>query len=357
MGLGLASFAGPASGDGLDEWQSRKPPRLRIAASPYPNFLLHILPEEEGFGGHLYRVKIDTLGWGPSSETGRGHLYTRRGGFLDLAHVRRTIDFAGYAHHRVREALRSGATHFSFESIDRTTYHCHLAYPPFWKGLATGERERLVEEIALLAAAEAAFDFNNWREFLTWYGFHNVPGMPEKGSAFSYEDVPSHAVGIAVAARALRAPGVPFDKAVTRELERELAELEVVPQATYRRAMDLVADRWWAKKTCLKRHLDTGRDDGFVDPWLVRGLEPGRGPQAKRYPAPSRGYRDVLGHDCRGMVVFECEPKLRREDVLRQVLPTGETRVRPARDYPDLLRRIEEEVRREFGPNATRPYP
>ncbi len=353
----LAAWAGCASalwGGGLDAWQAEKPPRLRIAASPYPNHLLHILPTNEGLGEHLYRPRISTLGFEPSSETGRGHFYTRRGGFLDLAHIRRTIDFAGYLHYRVSESLRAGESHFSFESIDRTSYHCHIRYPKFWSGLPPGERESMIEEIALRAAAEGAFDFNNWREVLTWYDFHNVPGLRERGSAFSYEDVPSHGLGVQVALDALQAEGLGFDEAVTRELAASLDRLGRVSEEDYRRAMDLVSGRWWGKKTCLKRHLDLGLDDGFVDPWLVPGLFP-EDPKAARFPAPRSRWGEVRGYDCRGMVVLECEPRPRRDEILRRILPPGATRVRPSRDFPALIARIEKEARRELGPDATRP--
>jgi hypothetical protein len=345
----------PAAGGPLDAWQAEKVPRLRIAASPYPNSLLHVLPTGADFGDHLYRVKIDTLGMGPSSETSRGHFYTRHGGFLDLAHIRRTMDFTAYLHYHLRAALTAGKNHFSFTSIDKTTYHCHLHYPPFWSTIRGQRKVDLIDELALEAAAQAAFDFSNWREILTWYDFHNVPGMPEKGSAFSYEDVPSHAVGIAVAVRALRRPGVPFDEAATLELDRELHELVIVPEETYQRAMALVENKWWGKKTCLKRFTDTGRDDGSIVPWLVKGLEPEISVTPKIYPAPRRDFSKVRGFNCERMIVFECEPHLPKKDrVLRHLAPDT-TRVRTDTDYPLLLERIEEEIRNELGPRATKP--
>lgn len=341
---------------GLDDWQAEKEPRLRIAASPYENYLLHILPTPMDFGEHLYRVRIDTLGMGPSDEVGRGHLYTVRGGFLDLAHIRRSIDFTAYVHHCLVKALEAGERHIAFESIDRTTYHVDIVYPAFWSSLEEREKARLIGEIALRGGAEASFDFSNWREILTWHGFHNVPGMPEKGSAFSYEDVVSHAVGETVALRAIRSPK-PFDEAVTEELDRELASLGVVPEADYRRAMDLVAGKWWGKKTCLKRHLDIGLGGGLIEPWLVRGLFPGKPPRPRLYPGPDRDWRRVGGRDCRGMVTLSCEPRARRREILDRVLPEGQARVVPSRDYPMLLKEIEREVKAELGPHATVPYP
>lgn len=344
-------------GEGLSDRQARAAPRLRIAASPYPNPLLDFLPTGFDLERHRYRARISTLGFQPSDERGRGHFYTRRGGFLDLAHIRRSIDFAAYVHYQVRRGLREGRERFSFESIDRTTYRGHFTYPPFWKDLPSAEREALIEELALLAAAEASFDFSNWREILTWYDFHNLPGIPERGSAFSFDDVPSHAVGVAVALRALRQEGTPFDEAVTAELRHEVDRLGPVSEEVCRRAMEQVAQRWWGKKTCLKRHLDLGLDDGWIEPWVVRGLEGAEPAAPARYPAPQRGGGWILGRDCRGVVTFECEPHLRRAEILRHVLPRGGKCVRPARDYPALLARIEAEVLREFGPDATRPYP
>ncbi len=343
--------------EGLNDWQGEKTPRLRIAASPYPNFLLDVLPTDPDLGEHLYRVKIDTLGMGPSSERSRGHFYTRRGGFLDLAHIRRAIDLAGYVHYRTSRCLERGETHFSFESIDKTTYHCDITYPPFWARLAPGKRKQLIAEISIRAAETAAIDFSNWREILTWYGFHNVPGMPEKSSAFSYEDLYSHSVGAAVAVRALRTPGVPFDETVTTELERELAELEVVSKELCLQAMSLVENHWWAGKHVLRRNLDTGADNGRIEPWLVRNLEPGKSPRPKSYPAPRRDFSRVAGYRCRDILVLSCEPHLRKKARVRAVLDSETTRVFPARNYEAIMTRIRREVLAEGGPNADRPYP
>lgn len=344
-------------GGGLSDWQAEKVPRLRIAASPYPNFLLEVLPTGVDFGSHLYRVKIDSLGMGPSSELARGHFYTRRGGFLDLAHIRRAIDLAGYVHYHVRDSLTRGEAGFSFENIDRTTYRVSFRYPDFWTRLDPVAKARLIEEVAVRAGETAALDLSNWREILTWYGFHNVPGMPEKSSAFSFEDLPSHAVGAAVVGRALRLEGVPFDEAVTRELERELVALGVVPVEDYDRAMSLVEGKWWAKKATLKRHLDTGRDDGVITPWLVRGLFPGNAPAAKSYPLP-RGPDDFIhGRDCRGLVVVSCEPRPRRREVWEKLSEGIGRVVVPERDYAAILARIEGEMKEEIGPRATVPYP
>jgi hypothetical protein len=342
---------------GLNEWQAERVPRLRIASSPYPNYLLEVLPTGVDFGEHLYRVKIDSLGMGPSSETSRGHFYTWRAGFLDLAHIRRSIDLAGYVHYHVRAALRSRKTHFSFENIDRTTYHCDLSYPAFWNRLSARERDRLIEELALRIAIEASFDFSNWREILTWYDFHNLPGLKEKSSAFSFEDIASHAVGLTVVRRALRDPDRPFDEAVTRELDRELTRLGVVPVPVYERAMALTEGRWWGPKACLRRNLDTGRDDGYIDPWTVPGLASGAYSSPVRYPAPERDDSNIAGYDCRGCFTLSCEPHLRRGDILAQVLPPGETRVIPRRDYPRLLAKIADGIREELGPRATQSWP
>lgn len=353
-------MVGPAassSAGGLSDWQAEKVPRLRIAASPYPNFLLKVLPTGVDFGTHLYRVEIDSLGMGPSSELARGHFYTRRGGFLDLAHIRRAIDLAGYVHYQVRDSLTRGEAGFSFENIDRTTYRVSFHYPDFWSRLEPVTKARLIEEVAVRAGETAALDLSNWREILTWYGFHNVPGMPEKSSAFSFEDLSSHAVGAAVAGRALRLEGVPFDEAVTRELQRELAELGVVPVEIYDRAMALVEGKWWAEKATLKRHLDAGRDDGFITPWLVRGLFPGAAPAAKSYQLP-RGPDDFIhGYDCRGLVIFSCEPRPHRREVRDAVMAMAGSVVVPQRDYPGILARIEEEMKAELGDQVVDPYP
>lgn len=341
----------------LSAWQAAKAPRLRIAASPYPNFLLRILPTDVNFGEHLYRVRISTLGMGPSSELSRGHFYTLRAGFLDLAHIRRSIDLTAYVHYRITECLTNKGSGFSFAGVEDTVYRCRLTYPDFWDGLEKGERDRIISKIAFDAAERASFDLSNWREIITWYEFHNVPGMPEKGSAFSYEDVPSHCVGTAVALRALRTRGVPYNEAVTKELHREIADLRIVSSEVYLKAMDLVKDRWWGHKTCLKRNIDTGLDDGYVEPWLVRGLEQGPASRPKMFRVSGNDFSDVDGYDCSGMVAFEYEPHLLKKDRVLKLLGRDVKSVDPVRDYPLIIRQVRKEIIEEFGADATVPYP
>src|SRR5690606_36396190 len=156
-------------------------------------------------------------------------------------------------------------------------------------------------------------------------------------SAFSYEDLYSHSVGAAVAVRALRTPGVSFDEAVTTELQRELADLEIVPQELCLRAMSLVENRWWAGKQVLKRNLDTGTDNGRIDPWLVRNLEPGKSPRPKSYAPARRDFSRVAGYRCRDILVLSCEPHLPNKKRMRAVLGAGAKRVRPDRDYAAIM--------------------
>ena len=351
------SAPGALNAEPLDARQSRKAPRLRVAASPYPNLFLQILPTNEDFGEHLYSVRISTVGLGPSSETSRGHFYTRRAGFLDLAHIRRSIDLTAYVHYRITECLTKRESGFSFAGVEATIYHCLFTYPEFWDKLHKEERARIISRVAMEAAERASIDLSNWREIITWYGFHNVPGKLEKGSAFSYEDVPSHSVGAAIAVRALRSRGVPYNDAVTRELKREIADLHMVSSETYLKAMGMVKDRWWGHETCLKRNIDTGLDDGYVEPWLVRGLEAGMKPRPKLYRIPRPDFSDIDGYDCSGLVKFEYEPHMPKKDRVLKLLGPDAHRVDPARDYPLILQQVREEIIEEFGPHATVPYP
>src|SRR5690349_16968818 len=88
----LVGCAGPADG-----------PRDRLGALPFPGFFtLYSVADPARLGEHRYERTPRIF---RPDETERGIIYTARAGFLDIAHVRITIDEVRFCAGRVRVAL------------------------------------------------------------------------------------------------------------------------------------------------------------------------------------------------------------------------------------------------------------
>ncbi len=89
--LVIAMILAPVSSkaEPLEWWEACKKPRIRIGSCPYPKWNLKVLPTRKNLGQHRYRLWLSGLGFRPSVEVSRGHVYTRRGG-LDINPLRTT---------------------------------------------------------------------------------------------------------------------------------------------------------------------------------------------------------------------------------------------------------------------------
>src|SRR3546814_10292448 len=116
-----------------------------------------------------------------------GIVYTRRGGFIDIAHVRDSADNALFLFSQIWPRL---GQHWSLdlgpELADR-----RIDFDAFDLPDSPADRYTL----AAFLAAHLSFQLAAWHEIAQWYGYHTVPGFPERLSAFSPEDLYSNVLG------------------------------------------------------------------------------------------------------------------------------------------------------------------
>ena len=171
-----------------------------------------------------------------------GLIYTCRGGFMDVAHIRDNADRTAYIYVRIRQVLGSGAViNLSPEGAQRQIW-----LRPFEAELDETQRD----ELALLLSQRIAFDLSIWHEISTWYGYESVPGFSERLSGFSPEDLYSNIVGSYVGAEAIRS-GIDYNAAVTSELDKALRELIPLPPGQTKRTLDMVDGIWWDSRKLL----------------------------------------------------------------------------------------------------------
>ncbi len=240
-------------------------PRVRIGSLPFPGvFTLYAEADPDDLGSHQYAAPL----FG-GQEVERGTIYTERAGFLDIAHIRMTIDWARYCATVVEPGLIDGRDMIRVVGPDMTCYDLTIAYPDGWRASLRTEREMHARELSAALGQRLAYLIVTWHEIATWHGYKTTIIVPEDGSAFTYDDVASHAVGVRIAADALADRAADKDERTTELLKAELNRLGVVPVSEMRDRIELAKKKLWRGGFVIKRQLDIGLETGAVRPWLV----------------------------------------------------------------------------------------
>lgn len=193
-----------------------------------------------------------------------GIIYTRKGGFVDVAHLRDVADWTGYLYHLV-DASQGSPTplvwHLGLEGGEK---ELHLQVP---EGLNVSEKAAL--------AGRIAYELSVWHEIATWYNGSILPFIPERYSSFSPEDLYSNLLGASLGIRAIESD-MDFDEAMSSLIRQDMEDLIALTttEATYN-AMCEVEGIWWTN--------DKPLPDGSV--LLARYLEPGDTLHPWRLPA------------------------------------------------------------------------
>jgi hypothetical protein len=312
-------------------------PQMRVGSLLFPSFIWPLtVADPKDLGEHAYcpgplpplRIK----------ETSRGIIYTRKVGFVDIAHIRNTIDLTYYAHKRLLTAFKAEHTHLVLVGAEPSVYHLWITYPDWWKTLPPAAKGPLTEQLAVRMAQRMGDLMMTWHEIITWYGYRPSVLIGEKWSAFSCDDMPSHIIGAELAGQSLNLPVEQFEDAVTQALSRRLAELEAVEPEQTRRAVEQVKGLWWdwGKQDLLRRQVDIHLNGEAMNPWLVPALSDGQ--QAALLKVPTLD--DINGYDCSAMIRVEIVPNILEAYAIRDDLKTSESRIYPEQDFYRLAEHI-----------------
>jgi hypothetical protein len=190
-----------------------------------------------------------------------GYLYTRRGGFIDLGHVRDYIDYTRFFAARYYNAPLSGRTG-TLSKVFEEEGEIHLEI--------ASRTEKPSSVLAATMGAKLAYERAIWHEISSYF-------TSEKFSSFAPEDNFSNAVGVLAGYRALLTPKKPFDVAAEQALLKILAQLGPVhrPEETDA-AIAYVKDHWWSffgvgntGPGAKRRNFDITSP---VRPWLVTDI-------------------------------------------------------------------------------------
>jgi hypothetical protein len=205
-----------------------------------------------------------------------GLIYTCRGGFIDLAHVRDNADNTLALTAAVARSLETGGVY---------------DVPP--QGATMRVRLRPVSEdalkkygriqLAVVLARWVAYQFSIWHEIATFYNYASVKGWPEKDSAFSPEDLYSNQIGARISGGIILAKGartaVDYDLNMDAWIKRTLERLGAVALKDSQSAMHELDSAWWDStkpipdwRLVRRRQFHTGP---YLRPWRLEDARPG----------------------------------------------------------------------------------
>jgi hypothetical protein len=276
----------------------------------------------------------------------RGIIYTKRAGFVDLAHVFNTVLRANEASNAVATGLRQDQISIRLRKFEHSEVSVLFSSSPVGAEIAGLDSEQRIQAVSRITGECVASELGVWHEITTWFGYKSTVVWSERPSAFTYEDTVSHLVGVQVFEAI---PGEPDRAKFGSALRRVLANLGLVDKKLASKAVYSVKGLWWGPWLYTRRMLDIGEKDGLVHPWTVPGaqddLHDSNGPLSFTVPCAKMpdGYR---------LRIVPSASMLRR---IRKSVPGIPAVIDPYRDFPALVDEIRSEVRKKMGDNAIKP--
>jgi hypothetical protein len=217
--------------------------KVQALGIPVPFYQLGNVVDADRLGTHHYNDSAfnaigNLLGLGSEQ---LGLVYTYRGGFIDIAHVRDTADNTLFLFSQLLPKLGQQWTLDLGPELAKRRIQLNAFTPP----QEAAQRYTL----AAYLAGELAFQMAAWHEVAQWYGYQSVPGFPEEISAFTPEDLYSNLLGARLAIDAIlqgRAVSVAsYNSAMETLLPAALHQLGAVSIRETQRQFDGIDGDWW----------------------------------------------------------------------------------------------------------------
>lgn len=263
-----------------------------------------------------------------NKEEANGIIYTKRGGFIDLGHLRDCADWTAYL-----------ATVILTNQPEEGNYKMNLGIEGGRKSLTINTPSDLDRFSIFQLAGKIAYDLSLWHEISTWFGASFIPLVPERYSSFSPEDLYSNFLGVTLAIQALNSD-LEYEDAMTQLIKSKMEELNAVTtiSETYD-AMEKVEGIWWtrekrlpSKKILLKRYFDSKLS---LQPWLIPEAESDVVPMA----LSKTNNEDIAD-------LYKLEIKLNYKFPLRHIYPKKVGRIITQNDFGTLQEFIKVRVKK-----------
>jgi len=343
---------------------------VNVGSVPVPGYEVENVLDISELGTHSYNngalsLQPPTEGRGVVTDEASGMLYTCRGGFIDIAHVRDNADRTFYLTAQIGRLPATGGTIPLSDEGGKRRVIVH----PLPEGLV---RAHGIRAVTTGLAEWLDFQASIWHEIATWYRWSST-AFSEQPSAFSPEDLYSNLLGAKIAGEVIRRHGAAtegdYDRSVTEILKDALARLGPLPKKGSEFAFEYVDGIWWDSskrvpdnRLVRHRNFDTGPK---IYPWKLADAQ-----KSDALLRTSKEYDKICGGDWTplGLSVPEsiggvrfgkmATLEFRPDDVLIKngfTFPrAGSDTVTPD-DFPAVIEAIKREVDTELGAGADRP--
>jgi hypothetical protein len=275
----------------------------------------------ENLGPHQY------LG---NANEGNGILYSKRGGFIDMGHLRDQADWTAYLYSQILVSQHNGEVVLN------------LGREGGLKTLKLHVPADLDRSDAALLASRIAYNLSIWHEIATWFGSSSVPLVSERFSSFSIEDTYSNLLGATLGMKAIESE-LPYEKAMSLLIRQTLDTLGVVINGdeTYM-AMEAVRNVWWTRdkhlpnwKMMIERQVNVYT---CQVPWLVPGWGDGEAvPSDLEVPQMTKNGRSLENF-------YELDLKLNFKFPFKSIFASRTNRVITQADFGTLIARVEKDL-------------
>lgn len=339
--------------------------RISLNGVVVPGFSRPNVVAVEELGAHAYdngpaSVQPD---WRGIDLEHNGLVYTCRGGFIDVAHVRDNADMTVYMGFRLARSLPDAITVL----VPADGAMRRVLVKPVPRAILA-ERGRL--GAAAILAQWIVYRLSIWHEIASWYGVESVAGFSEKVSTFSLEDAYSNALGVKIGAALVEGQLVrsrdEYDQAMDAWIPASLRRLGAVPREQAREGMRAVDGLWWDSQKVLPDWTMVKKRDFEVTPplrpWRIEDAVPrAEVPSQLRSVCERAGPPLVLtlpdslgGQKIEDIVTIEIEPEKWAEKAAFPFPRKGEAKLTSA-DFPAVMRAIFEDMQPVLGAGFDRP--
>lgn len=267
----------------------------------------------------------------PSEEN--GIIYSRRGGFIDMGHLRDQADWTAFLYTQILQNKANG------------NWSMLLGHEGGEKNLYVSLMPNIDNQDMIRLAGKIAYDLSVWHEIATWFGASTIPFVPERYSSFSIEDAYSNLLGVTIGMQALQSE-LPYEQAVTQLIDKHLKDLEAVStEAETYMAMEAVRDVWWTRerklpsaKVLIERQIQVYP---CLKPWLVPGMKSAN-PNPVELNVPLQASNGQLLNS-----YYQLEFRLNYKFPFRKIFPERRVRNITQNDFDRMLAKVVTEVSRK----------
>ncbi len=261
-----------------------------------------------------------------------GIVYTKKGGFIDLGHLRDQADWTAYLYGLI------------LNKKENNYIQQKLGYEGGQKLLEIFHAPELDSTDAIFLAGRIAYDLSVWHEIATWFGTSYLPFVPERYSSFSVEDAYSNLLGVYLGMEALKSD-LPYEEAMTYLLKNKLIELEVVEgEAETYAAMEEVEGIWWtrekrlpSRKVLLQRFLGM---DACLSPWVLKESLSDAGPGMVCIRKETNKGKDLN-------YFYALNFKLNQKFPFKKMFPERKERKITNIDFPVVMQWVTDEIQQD----------